>query len=90
MISIFFDRVRFFSITSCFIIGVIIFISSLLRLHESSAQVKQQVQSETISLVPFYWMILLIGGSILMTLSYVSWRKYKADQQKAKKRSSND
>lgn len=66
------------------------FISSLLRLHETSAHVRHQVQSEIVSFVPFYWMILLIGGSILMTLSYVSWKKYKGDRQKNRKRNSNN
>lgn len=36
-----------------------------------------------------YWMISLIGGLIILTLSYVSWRKYKAEKKKKKKDSNS-
>lgn len=41
--------------------------------------------------VSFLPLLILIGGSILITLSYVSWRKYKASKRnkKIKKRNSN-
>jgi H+/Cl- antiporter ClcA len=31
---------------------------------------------------PFYWLIIIVGGFIACTLSYVSWRKYKGEKQK--------
>ena len=44
------------------------------------------------SFVPFFSLLLLIGGSIVITLSYVSWRKYKGTEyeKKLQKRNPND
>lgn len=33
-------------------------------------------------MTPFYWAIILIGGCIALTLSYVSWKKYRAEEKK--------
>ncbi|WP_047980055.1 sporulation protein YpjB [Ornithinibacillus contaminans] len=30
---------------------------------------------------PFYWLVIIVGGIIASTLSYVSWRKYKGEQK---------
>ncbi|HAM81169.1 MAG TPA: hypothetical protein DCO80_10190 [Ornithinibacillus sp.] len=38
---------------------------------------------------PFYWLILIVGGSIMSTLTYVSWRKYKGEKR-AKQDRQND
>jgi membrane protein implicated in regulation of membrane protease activity len=32
-------------------------------------------------LFPFYWLMVIVGGSIASTLSYVSWRKYKGEKK---------
>lgn len=42
-------------------------------------------------MVPFYILILLIGGSIVLTLTYVSWRKYRGfnKNKRSVKRKSN-
>ncbi|MDY0408309.1 sporulation protein YpjB [Virgibacillus soli] len=37
-------------------------------------------------MVPFYWMVFIVGGCIAVTLSYVSWRKYKGEQKKRAKK----
>lgn len=34
------------------------------------------------SFLSFYWIILIVGGSIILTLSYVAWRKYKGQKKK--------
>lgn len=34
-----------------------------------------------------WWVIISTGGIIILTLSYVGWKKYKADREAAKKRS---
>ncbi|WP_316569800.1 sporulation protein YpjB [Neobacillus sp. YIM B06451] len=34
-----------------------------------------------------WWVIISTGGIIILTLSYVGWRKYKADREAARKRS---
>ncbi len=43
------------------------------------------------SIVSFLSLVLLIGGSILVTLTYVGWRKFKATKmnKQRKKRNSN-
>lgn len=39
-------------------------------------------QSDALS---FYWIILMVGGVIILTLSYVAWRKYKAEKKRKQK-----
>lgn len=34
--------------------------------------------------IPFYWIAGIIGGCIAITLSYVSFRKYKGEKKKKK------
>jgi len=41
------------------------------------------------SIVPFFPLLLLIGGSILLTLSYVSWRKYRGNKLNKKRADRN-
>lgn len=38
----------------------------------------------------FYWLITIIGGIIAITLTYVSYRKYKGEQQKKRKEKGPD
>lgn len=38
-------------------------------------------------MIPFYWMIFIVGSCIAVTLSYVSWRKYKGEQNKKQEQS---
>ncbi|WP_182199401.1 sporulation protein YpjB [Paraliobacillus salinarum] len=33
----------------------------------------------------FYWIILMVGGIIIITLSYVAWKKYKAEKKRKQK-----
>ncbi|WP_157967828.1 sporulation protein YpjB [Paraliobacillus sp. X-1268] len=33
----------------------------------------------------FYWIILIVGGVIILTLTYVAWRKYKGQKKKKQK-----
>lgn len=40
-------------------------------------------------MIPLYWMIIIVGGCIAFTLSYVSWRKYKGEEKKQTKKDSN-
>ncbi|MGM8365357.1 sporulation protein YpjB [Virgibacillus sp. W0181] len=41
--------------------------------------------SKNYDIIPFNWIIILLGGIIMLTLSYVSWRKYKGMQNKRNK-----
>lgn len=36
--------------------------------------------------IPFYWMVLIVGGIILLTLIYVSIRKYIGHKRSGKRR----
>ncbi|WP_010530806.1 sporulation protein YpjB [Lentibacillus jeotgali] len=38
--------------------------------------------ASNVNMTPFYWMVGIVGGSIAITLSYVSWRKYKGEKKK--------
>ncbi|MFB1049324.1 sporulation protein YpjB [Paraliobacillus sp. JSM ZJ581] len=40
------------------------------------------VQSDPLS---FYWIILMVGGIIIVTLSYVAWKKYKGEKKRKQK-----
>ncbi len=40
-------------------------------------------------MIPFYWMVAIVGGCIAVTLTYVSWRKYKGEKKKQSDRDSN-
>ncbi|GAB4073590.1 hypothetical protein GCM10028778_10930 [Barrientosiimonas marina] len=42
-----------------------------------------------VTMVPFYWVVGIVGGSIAITLTYVSWRKYKAEKRKQSDKNSN-
>lgn len=35
---------------------------------------------------PIFWGMIIVGGCITITLSYVSWRKYKGEKNKNKER----
>ena len=41
------------------------------------------INAEFLPLIPG---LLVVGGLIICTLSYVSWRKYKAEKQKVKQK----
>lgn len=44
---------------------------------------QQWIYSNTV-LLPLIPAIIIVGGFIIFTLSYVSWRKYKAERQKTR------
>lgn len=74
------------------IIGIITFISYI-NVTGAFDEQKNVDNSFLLSgFVPFLSLLVLIGGSILITLSYVSWRKYKASKlnKQIKKRNSNN
>ena len=39
---------------------------------------------------PFYWLLLVVGGSIGCTLTYVSWRKYKGEKEEKNKQENDN
>jgi sporulation protein YpjB len=36
-----------------------------------------------------WWVISMTGGTIVLTLSYVGWRKYKGDKKEARRKKRN-
>lgn len=72
------------------LIGVICSVFGFIKLNHVYANVVNEYQDDAALLVPYYWLILIIGGLILITLSYVSWRKYKGTIKRKKNREAND
>lgn len=73
------------------LIGVIIFllnfnINELFLAHSANYLLISEEKSE---FAPFLWMVIIVGGSIMITLSYVSWRKYKGIVKNQRKKNSN-
>ena len=48
-----------------------------------------EIVKKSFDMIPFYWTIGIVGGCIAITLAYVSWRKYKAEQKKQVKKNTN-
>lgn len=68
------------------LIGILIFFQ-LDNYTVDAKSVQQSIISVNIlEWSPIIWGIIIIAGSIGITLSYVSWRKYKAEQSSEKKR----
>ncbi|RLL48220.1 hypothetical protein D8M04_02795 [Oceanobacillus piezotolerans] len=62
-------------------IGIfIIYLFGIITIHANSLLVTGE--EKTSNLTPFIWSVLIIGGSIVVVLSYVSWRKYKGQKRK--------
>lgn len=43
------------------------------------------IPAEQGTYLSFYWIILIVGGVIILTLTYVAWRKYKGQKRKNQK-----
>lgn len=59
----------------------------------TSAQQHFTIAAKTnsnVNMVPFLWMVGIVGGSIAITLSYVSWRKYRGEKKKQTDDDSNN
>ncbi|MBY7143503.1 hypothetical protein KFZ56_10680 [Virgibacillus sp. NKC19-3] len=66
-------------------IGIIIHVQS--TFIEAGSQLPESSEASTDSdtkQLPFYWIVGIIGGCIVLTLSYVSFRKYKGEKKKQK------
>ncbi|WP_405101833.1 sporulation protein YpjB [Oceanobacillus sp. FSL H7-0719] len=49
----------------------------------------QQWIFANVELLPLIPAVIIVGGLIILTLSYVSWRKYKGQSQKIKQKDDN-
>lgn len=90
VISIFFIEKKHIIYFASLLIGVILSVFSVIKLNHTYANARSNLDYDVSTMVPFYWMILIIGGLILITLSYVSWRKYKGTIKRKKNREAND
>lgn len=73
-----------------YIIGILVFMIFLPKKEVDAAKLMFEKESIGIaSYVPFISLLCLIGGSIIVTLFYVAWRKFRANKNKVKKHHSN-
>lgn len=49
----------------------------------------QVLLKEHADMVPLYWTMGIIGGCIVLTLFYVSWKKFKVEKRKQVKKDTN-
>lgn len=80
---------RWVSMLFIFLIGIFMFIVNVNVSHAAVKANNEETPFLISGFVPFLSLILLIGGSITLTLTYVSWRKYKANKIKYKKKKRN-
>jgi heme/copper-type cytochrome/quinol oxidase subunit 2 len=73
------------------IIFILLFTAFFFILEVSAAANSPETTKKNFDLVPFIWTVGIVGGCIAITLSYVSWRKYKGEEKKkARKNKSID
>ncbi|HZW68857.1 MAG TPA: sporulation protein YpjB [Pseudogracilibacillus sp.] len=83
---------RWLCMVFIFFIGILVFFIIDGNISYAAEEHNKERPSFLVSgFVPFLSLIILIGGSITLTLTYVSWRKYRANKlsDKTKKRNSN-
>jgi uncharacterized membrane protein len=68
------------------LIGVIFIIFGVIQLNAVYADSHLEDQFFVPGIVPFYWMIILIGGIIIITLIYVGIRKFIGQKQRDSQR----
>ncbi|GAB3066144.1 sporulation protein YpjB [Virgibacillus ainsalahensis] len=60
-------------------------ISDSAILADSTTPASSSSAKENSDLTPFFWTAGIIGGCIAITLTYVSWRKYKGEKKQDEK-----
>lgn len=68
------------------LIGIIVFQLGNLTVEASSIH-ESILSINVFEWSPIIWAVVMIAGSIGITLSYVSWRKYKGEKEHKKRRS---
>jgi len=71
---------------------IFLFFTAVFFISEvSAAGESPDTAKKNFDLIPFIWTVGIVGGCIAITLSYVSWRKYKGEEKKkARKNKSID
>src|SRR5699024_2197885 len=64
------------------VIGIFLLVS-IVRLEEDGDILTNTstISQKNTEMIPFYWMVVIVGGCIACTLTYVSWRKYKGEEK---------
>lgn len=66
--------------------GILFIFIGIIEILSLSKNTKAEVKTETIQksvdMIAFYWVLFVVGGFVALTLTYVSWRKYKGEKQK--------
>ncbi|MBM7598373.1 formate/nitrite transporter FocA (FNT family) [Virgibacillus halotolerans] len=81
------NRCRYIRFFFILFIGIFIFLHTDHSIAASpTAPTSSETSTENTDLGPLLWSVLFIGGSIAITLSYVSWRKYRGEVKKGAKK----
>jgi len=66
------------------IVACLLLLTELFKLDSIKADdsIKSQQITNNFELISFFWTVGIVGGCIGLTLVYVSWRKYKAEEKK--------
>ena len=66
------------------LIGILLYVQfkTTIVVHADSSMSKTVSAEVNIGTVPLVWTIAIVGGCIAITLSYVSWRKYRGEQKR--------
>lgn len=78
---------RYLFIITFFLLCISFFYFTITKLNHSYANAKQLSSMESNQDISFYWIVLIVGGVILLTLSYVSLRKYIGHKKVKRKQS---
>lgn len=67
------------------LIGILFYIIPAGNL--AAAATGKAVNSLGTDFSPLIWTVVIVGGCIVLTLSYVSWKKYKAETKEKRRKS---
>lgn len=86
MISI--KKYNLYQLFKVLLLGIILIISlDIFSFTVEAEQVNETVNPKNnFDMTPFYWAVGIVGGCIAITLAYVSWKKYKAEEVKQVKK----
>ncbi len=65
-------------------VSCILLLTKIFRVDSIMADdsIKTEQATNNFEIIPFFWTVGIVGGCIGLTLVYVSWRKYKAEEKK--------
>jgi amino acid transporter len=77
-------RNKLVNIFKWLLIGILLYVLIEIIIGETVNANTKQNQKGDDNMFPFYWLIIIVGGTIAITLSYVSWRKYRGEKEEKK------